>query len=99
MPHNRSGASHSWLLKDPETLPAIMHALMRGRLGTAVLKAKLAHGLDPADATHEDVDAALYAPDSLVLQLTPTQRHHDTEDLHRPPRYRWKVLPPRSRGD
>ena len=29
----------------------------------------------------------------------PRQRHHDTEDLHRPPRYRWKVLPARSRGD
>ena len=39
--------SHSWLLKDPETLPAIMHALMRGRLGTAVLKAQLERGRRP----------------------------------------------------
>jgi pimeloyl-ACP methyl ester carboxylesterase len=93
------GASHSWLLKDPETLPAIMHALMRGRLGTAVLKAKLAHGLDPVGATHEDVDAAMYRPDALVLQLTPRQRHHDTEDLHRPPRYRWRLLPARDPRD
>jgi pimeloyl-ACP methyl ester carboxylesterase len=92
-------ASHSWLLKDPETLPAIMHALMRGRLGTAVLKTKLQHGVDPVGATDEEIEAALYAPDSLVLQLTPRQRHHDTEDLHRPPRFRWRILPARDPRD
>lgn len=91
--------SHSWLLKDPETMPAIMHTLMRGRLGTAVLKAKLQHGVDPVDATDDEVEAALYAPDALVLELTPRQQHHDTEDLHRPPRYRWKVLAARSPSD
>ena len=93
------GGSHSWLLKDPETLPSIMHALMRGRLGTAVLKAQLRHGVDPVDASDDEVEAALYAPDALVLDLTPRQRAHDTEDLHRPPRYQWEVHPARSRGD
>lgn len=93
------GGSHSWLLKDPETMPAIMLALMRGRLGTAVLKAKLARGVDPVDATDDEVEAALYAPDALVLELTPRQRFHDTEELHRPPRYSWKVLPARSKAD
>ncbi len=92
-------ASHSWLLKDPETLPAIVHALMRGRLGTAILKAQLERGLDPADATHDDVEAVLYDPDALVLDLTPRQRTHDTEDLHRPPRYRWRLLPARIATD
>jgi len=93
------GGTHSWLLKDPETLPAIVHALMRGRLGTAVLKVQLEHGVDPVDATDDEVEAALYAPGALVLGLTPRQRAHDTEDLHRPPRYKWKVLPARSKGD
>lgn len=93
------GGSHSWLLKDPETMPGIMHALMRGRLGTAVLKAQLERGVDPVDATDDEVEAALYAPDALVLELTPRQRIHDTEELHRPPRYAWKVLPARSKGD
>jgi pimeloyl-ACP methyl ester carboxylesterase len=92
------GATHSWLLKDPETLPAIMLALMRGRLGTAILKTKLRHGVD-LDAGDDAVEAALYAPDALVLQLTPRQRHHDTEDLHRPPRYRWRLLPARDPRD
>jgi len=93
------GGSHSWLLKDPETMPGIMHALMRGRLGTAVLKAKLEHGVDPVGATDDEVEAALYAPDALVLELTPRQRFHDTEELHRPPRFAWRVLPARSKGD
>jgi pimeloyl-ACP methyl ester carboxylesterase len=92
------GASHSWLLKDPETLPAIMHALMRGRLGTAVLRAKLARGID-LDATEDEIDAALYPEGALVLELTPKQRHHDTEDLHRPPKYRWRLLPARDPRD
>ncbi len=93
------GGSHSWLLKDPETMPAIMHALMRGRLGTAVLRAQLERGVDPVDATDDDVEAVLYTPGALVLELTPRQRVHDTDDLHRPPRYAWNVLPARSKGD
>ena len=93
------GGTHSWLLKDPETMPAIMLALMRGRLGTAVLKAKLDRGIDPADATDDEVEAALYAPGALVLELTPRQRFHDTEELHRPPRYDWKILAARHHTD
>lgn len=86
--------THSWLLKDPETLPGVMHALMKGRLGTAVLKARLEAGLD-VDATRADIDAAMYPPGALVLELTPRQRYVDVEHLHRPPRYRWRVLPAR----
>jgi pimeloyl-ACP methyl ester carboxylesterase len=92
-------ATHSWILKDPETLPAIMLALMRGRLGTAVLRAKITRGIDPHDTTDDEVEAALYAPDAVALELTPKQRHHDTEDLHRPPRYRWRLLPARDPRD
>jgi pimeloyl-ACP methyl ester carboxylesterase len=92
------GGTHSWLLKDPETLPSIMHALMRGRLGTAILKTRLSHGLD-LDATDDEIEAALYAPGALVLELTPRQRFHDIEDLHRPPRYRWRLLPARDPRD
>jgi pimeloyl-ACP methyl ester carboxylesterase len=88
------GGTHSWLLKDPETLPAIMHDLMKGRLGTAVLKARLQHGLD-VDATDDEIDAAMYEPGALVLDLTPKQRFVDVEDLHRPPRYSWRLLPAR----
>jgi len=86
--------THSWLLKDPETMPAIMHVLMKGRLGTAVLKARLRRGLD-SDATPDEIDAAMYRADALVLELTPRQRFVDIEELHRPPRFTWRVLPAR----
>ncbi len=86
------GASHSWLLKDPEAMPAIVHELMKGRLGTAVLKARLAAGLDH-DAERADVDASptFYDPDALAVALTPRQAWHDDERLHRSPRYRFRV--------
>lgn len=85
-------ASHSWLLKDPETLPAIVKGLMEGRLGAAVLKRRLECGLDD-DATIEEVEAAFYAPDALVLELTPTAPAVGSPTLHRAPRYRWAISP------
>ncbi len=85
------GGSHSWLLKDPESLPAIMHRLMRGRLGTAVLKAMMDGGLDPADATKDDIESVFYKPDALAVRLTPDGEYHDREELHRRPRYRFTV--------
>lgn len=86
------GGSHSWLLKDPESLPAIMHRLMRGRLGTAVLRAKMARGLDPHEADDDAIESAFYAPDALVLRLTPDPGPIlDDESLHRRPRYRFTV--------
>lgn len=87
------GGTHSWLLKDPETLPSIIHTLMRGKLGTAVLKARLNRGID-TDATSDEIDEAMYEPGALILELTPKQRFVDVEDLHRPPRYKWKVATP-----
>jgi pimeloyl-ACP methyl ester carboxylesterase len=84
------GATHSWLLKDPEAMPAIVHELMRGKLGTAVLRAKGRAGLD-AGAPPEDVEASpwFYRPGSLVLALTPHQSWQDDETLHRAPHFRW----------
>jgi pimeloyl-ACP methyl ester carboxylesterase len=84
------GATHSWVLKDPEAMPAIVHELMRGRLGTAVLKARLRAGLDGGVARAEiDANPAFYTADSLVVALTPRQVWRDEEQFHRAPRYRW----------
>lgn len=86
------GATHSWLLKDPEAMPAIVHELMRGRLGTAVLSARLAGGLDH-DATRADCEAseAFYEPRALAVTLTPRQDWRDDPRIHRAPRYHWHV--------
>jgi pimeloyl-ACP methyl ester carboxylesterase len=85
------GASHAWMLKDPESLPAIMQRLMQGRLGTAVLKTMLDAGIDPNEATEEEIESAFYAPDALVLRLTPLGTVRDGEELHRRPRYRFTI--------
>ena len=74
-------------------LPAILFMLMQGQLGTAVLRALLRAGLDPVGATATDKERALCEPEALVFDLTPPQRHVDVEALHRPPRYRWAVVP------
>jgi hypothetical protein len=63
-----------------------------------VLKARLEKGLD-LDATTEEIERALYAPGALVLELTPRQKFHDTEELHRLPRYRWRLMPARDPRD
>lgn len=86
------GATHSWLLKDPEAMPAILHELMKGRLGTAVLKARLEAGHDH-DATRAELERSplFYDEGALAVTLTPRQEWRDDATLHRAPRYRWHV--------
>jgi hypothetical protein len=61
------GATHSWLLQDPETLPAIVRELLDGDLGVACARAVLEAGLDPG-APLEAVDDA-FAPAGTLLRL------------------------------
>jgi hypothetical protein len=69
-----------------------MLRLMKGRLGTAVLRAQLRGGVDPNDATVDEVEAVFYDDAALVVRLTPEPGDfHDTEELHRRPRYRFSV--------
>lgn len=82
-------AGHSWLLKDPETLPAIVSELLDGRLGTAIRQAITAAGAGSVD----DLEAVLYEPDSAVLELTPELTYTRLREVHRAPRYRWTVRP------
>ena len=66
-PSRRGG--HSWLLRDPETLPAIVDELLEGRLGDAIREAIGAAG---AVSTAE-LEAIFYEPDAPILALTPGQ--------------------------
>jgi pimeloyl-ACP methyl ester carboxylesterase len=65
------GAGHSWMLKDPETLPAIVGRLLQGRLGNAYEQALIDAGLDPASATTADIEGAMYEPGALATKLSP----------------------------
>jgi len=81
------GASHSWLLKDPETLPAVVVELLEGRLGAAIRNAITAAGA----ASVEDLEAALYEPDAPILGLTPELTFTRLNESHRRPRYSWHI--------
>jgi pimeloyl-ACP methyl ester carboxylesterase len=65
------GASHSWLLKDPETLPGIVTDLLQGDLGAAQRHALWEAGLTPGETSLDDVESAFYDRGALVLDLSP----------------------------
>jgi pimeloyl-ACP methyl ester carboxylesterase len=88
------GGSHSWILKDPETLPAIVAELLRGRLGDAYRQALVDAGLDPDEATFDDIERAMYEPDAPVLAMSPSFEFRRLQVRHRRPRYHWKVTAP-----
>lgn len=88
------GASHSWVLKDPETLPAIVYELLGGGLGAAQRRALLHAGLLPGEATPADVEQAFYEPGALVQRLAPPEVTMDRTEPAPPtrrPRYRWSI--------
>jgi hypothetical protein len=81
-------ASHSWLLKDPETLPAIVEELLEWRLGDAIRAHLTAAGASAAD----DLEASFYEPGAPVVELTPDADPPDLDAIApRDPRYRWFI--------
>jgi hypothetical protein len=96
------GASHSWVLKDPETLPAIVYDLLGGALGDAQRQALLDEEVAPG-ASLDEVEAALYEPDAPVLAMTPEMDVPEGSPHHGPiaadpdlnphqPRYDWELV-------
>jgi pimeloyl-ACP methyl ester carboxylesterase len=82
------GGGHSWMLRDPETLPAIVTELLAGRLGTAIREAIGAAGATSA----EELEVLLYEPDAPILALTPDEPAAPRWPLPgRAPRYRWTI--------
>lgn len=89
------GATHSWLLKDPETFPAIIAELLADTLGEACRVAVTAEGL-PLDNEHiDDIESVLYEEGSLAVDLTPPLDLEPMRVHHRRPRYRWTRTSPR----
>ena len=91
------GASHSWLLRDPEAMPAIVAELLEGSLGEVIRLGLTVEGL-PVDVETEtiaDVERVLYQPDALVHALTPPLEFHATDVQRRRPTYRWTRSHPR----
>jgi pimeloyl-ACP methyl ester carboxylesterase len=65
------GGTHSWLLKDPETLPAVIAELLDGPLARVRAAVLGAVGLTPG-ATPEQIELAFLAPHALVRIITPS---------------------------
>jgi pimeloyl-ACP methyl ester carboxylesterase len=81
-----NGASHSWMLKDPETMPAIVGRLLQGRLGDAYEQALVDAGLCPGSATTADIEDAMYEPGALATRITP-ELEYARSDRRSMPRY------------
>ena len=83
------GASHAWLLKDPDTMPAIVADLLDDSLGEACRVAVTKEGL-PLDVEDlAEVEAVLCDRWALVAQLTPDARFERTRVRKGRPRYTW----------
>jgi hypothetical protein len=87
------GGTHSWVLKDPETLPAIIAELLDGPLARVRAAALGAAGLRE-DATPEQVERAFLGPHAWVRKLTPALEFRTGEARHHQARYRWTVSQP-----
>src|SRR5262245_44631302 len=87
------GGTHSWVLKDPETLPAIIAELLDGPLARVRAAALGAAGLHP-DASPEVVESAFLGPHAWVRRLTPPMEMRTGPARHHQARYRWTIEKP-----
>lgn len=91
------GASHSWLLRDPEAMPAIVAELLEGSLGELLRLAVTLEGL-PLEVESEsiaEIERVLYRRDALIHRLTPPLEFQATQVRRRRPTYRWSRFYPR----
>jgi hypothetical protein len=90
------GATHSWLLRDPETMPAIVAELLDESMGDVIRLALAVEGAPiGVEDTIEEIERALYEPGALVHGLTPPVEFNPTEVRRRRPTYRWTRSHPR----
>jgi pimeloyl-ACP methyl ester carboxylesterase len=87
------GGTHSWVLKDPETLPSIVAELLDGPLARVRAAALGAAGLH-VDATPEQIESAFLGPNAWVRRLTPPIETRVGTAHHHGARYEWTVEQP-----
>ena len=85
---------HSWMLRDPETLPAIVKQLLPGELGDAVTTALARAGVRKAKPSTADIERAFYEPMARIVALTPLNDATTLRGRHRRPLYHWSTETP-----
>lgn len=83
------GGGHSWILRDPESLPAIMAQLLDEALGEGIRNGLRAAGLRKKNPTLADVERVCYRKEARVFSLAPIDRTRKVVGRHRRPRYSW----------
>lgn len=86
---------HSWLLRDPESLPAIMSEMLAGPLGEGIRDGLRSAGVTRKNPTIADIERVCYRPGAKVFELAPADTTRKVVGRHRRPRYRWTVEHPR----
>lgn len=89
------GAPHAWLLKDPDTMPAIVADLLDDALGEACRLAVTKEGLPLEVEDLGQIESVLCEPGALVVGLTPELRFEKARVRKGTPRYRWTRSFPR----
>ena len=89
-----NGGGHSWLLRDPETLPSIVSQLMHGPLSEEITAAVRAAGVTSEEPTTAELESVFYRPDALVHELTPTREVTHVVGRHWRPTFRWTTSAP-----
>lgn len=82
-------AGHSWILRDPETLPAIVAELLASELGESIRTGLRAAGIRKKYPTLDDVERVCYSSTARVFSLTPADSRRTVVGRHRRPRYSW----------
>lgn len=83
-------AGHSWILRDPETLPAVIAELLGDGLGEAIRVSLRSAGLTSTSPTIDEVEEFCYRPDAPVLGLWP-DLGRKVVGRHRQPHYSWRT--------
>lgn len=86
---------HSWILRDPESLPGIMAELLAGALGEGIRDGLRAAGLTKKRPSLADVERVCYSEEARVFSLAPQDPTRKVVGRHRRPRYAWTLEHPR----
>ncbi len=85
------GGRHSWLLRDPEALPAIIHELLDSTLGQACKDALERAGVTHDAPTLSEIEAAMYEPGARIFALTPNSDVTTIAGRHHRAKLRWII--------